>query len=47
MVMKPVAVLHPMMTMLGLAMTVLGRKIRGGRGVAPPLPKYLTRVATA
>ena len=44
MVLKPAPVLHLMMTMLGMAMTVMGRKIRAGHGIAPPVPKYLTPV---
>jgi 2-polyprenyl-6-methoxyphenol hydroxylase-like FAD-dependent oxidoreductase len=44
MVMKPAPVLHVMMTMLGLAMKVMGKKIRAGHGIAPPAPRYLTPV---
>ena len=44
MVLKPAPVLHVMMTMLGLAMRVMGKKIRAGHGIAPPTPKYLTPV---
>jgi 2-polyprenyl-6-methoxyphenol hydroxylase-like FAD-dependent oxidoreductase len=44
MVMKPAFVLHLMMTMLGLAVPVMGRKMRAGHGIAPPVPKYLTAV---
>ena len=47
MVRKPAFVLHLMMTMLGLAMMVMGRKIRAGHGIAPPVPKYLTAVNPA
>ena len=47
MVMKPAPVLLVMMTMLGLAMTVMGRRIRAGHGIAPPVPKYLTPVKAA
>src|SRR5262245_30037348 len=44
MVMKPAPVLHIMMSMLGLAMTFMGKKIRAGHGIAPPVPNYLTPV---
>lgn len=44
MVMKPIPALHIMMTMLGMAMKVMGKKIRAGHGIAPPVPRYLTPV---
>lgn len=41
MVMKPIPVLHMMMTMLGLTMKVMGKKIRSGHGIPSPEPKFL------
>jgi DNA-binding transcriptional ArsR family regulator len=43
MVLKPLPVLHMMMTVLGLAMKVMGMKIRAGHGIAPSVPHYLAR----
>ena len=33
--------------MLGLAMKVMGKKIRSGHGIPPPEPKFLTPVDPA
>jgi 2-polyprenyl-6-methoxyphenol hydroxylase-like FAD-dependent oxidoreductase len=41
MVLKPLPVLHLMFTMLGAAMVFMGKKLRAGHGIAPPVPRYL------
>jgi 2-polyprenyl-6-methoxyphenol hydroxylase-like FAD-dependent oxidoreductase len=45
MVLKPLGVLHVMFSMMGLAMKVMGKKLRAGHGIPPPEPRYLGRVA--
>ncbi|HYO57501.1 FAD-dependent monooxygenase [Archangium sp.] len=45
MVLKPIGVLHVMFTMMGMAMRVMGKKLRAGHGIPPPQPKFLKPVA--
>jgi 2-polyprenyl-6-methoxyphenol hydroxylase-like FAD-dependent oxidoreductase len=47
MVLKPIGVLHLMFTLLGLAMTVMARKLQAGHGIPPPQPRYLKPVGAA
>jgi 2-polyprenyl-6-methoxyphenol hydroxylase-like FAD-dependent oxidoreductase len=44
MVLKPRGVLHLMFTIMSFFMLFMGAKMRRGHGIAPPEPKYLTKV---
>jgi len=44
MVLKPRGVLHFMFSIMGVFMLFLGAKLRRGHGIAPPEPRYLTKV---
>lgn len=44
MVLKPVGVLHVMMSMMGVMMLFMGAKLRKGNGIALPEPKFLKQV---
>jgi 2-polyprenyl-6-methoxyphenol hydroxylase-like FAD-dependent oxidoreductase len=41
MVMRPLGILHIMVTILGLAMKLMSKKLSAGHGIAPPQPNYL------
>jgi len=47
MVMKPIAVLNAMFSMMDVAMKFIGKKMQAGHGIPPPEPKYLQPVSAA